>query len=303
MKLFDFIFAARPLLHLPIWTVYLICLEATSVSEFPPFAVSNLLSIIALNLLFAGAFYYNQIEDEESDRVNNKLGFLQRGLISRKGMLTAFGVVSIGAIVLAALVSYWLLSVVSVLLLLSIIYSHPKIRLKDKPIGGLLANSLAHGGLVALAGFPVFGEGGIDSQAIYLSIYFSLTVGAVYVMTTIPDWEGDRATGKMTICVRYGEKKAITVAIILMALSVPIGWLTSVAGLPDLAGLSTGLFLWTIFQKSPKLILLCCKLPLLLLTLWAGAAYPVYLLFVIALVVLTRIYYKLRFKLVYPKLA
>lgn len=303
MKLFDFLFAARPLLHLPVWTVYLISLEATSSSDLPPFSTDNLLTIIALNLLFAGAFYYNQIEDEESDRVNNKLGFLQRGMISRSGMLTAFWIVSICALVLSAYVSYWLLGVMSLLLLLSIIYSYPKTRLKDRPIGGLIANSLAHGALVALAGFPVFGEGGAELKAVYLSVYFGLTVGAVYIMTTIPDMDGDRGTGKKTISVRYGKKGAITLAIILMALSVPTGMLTDVTGLPDLAGLSTGLFLWTMIKSSPRLILLCCKLPLLLLTLWAGAAYPVYLLFVFALVLLTRIYYKQRFKLVYPKLA
>lgn len=303
MKLFDFIFAARPLLHLPVWTVYLISLEATSATGLPPFSTDNLLTIIALNLLFAGAFYYNQIEDEESDRLNHKLGFLQRGLISRSGMTAAFWIVSIGALVLAACVSFWLLGLMAVLLLLSIIYSHPRTRLKDKPIGGLLANSLAHGALVALAGFPLFGDGGLYLQAIYLSVYFGLTVGAVYVMTTIPDMEGDRATGKRTISVRYGKKRAITLAIAMMAIAVPTGLLTDVVGLPDLAGLSTGLFLWTMFKDSPRLILICCKLPLLLLTLWAGAAYPVYLLFVIALVLLTRIYYKRRFNVVYPKLA
>ena len=302
MKLIDFIFAARPLLHLPVWTVYLISLEATSNSEIPPFTIENLLAIIALNLLFAGAFYYNQIEDEESDRVNNKLGFLQRNLIARSQMMIAFWIVSVSALVLAVYISYWLLGVIAILILLSITYSHPKTRLKDKPIGGLLANSLAHGALVALAGYPAISEGGLDFKAFYLSLYFCLTVGAVYVMTTIPDMEGDRATGKKTISVRFGEKRAITIAVILMVLGVPVGWQTEVIGLPDLAGLSTGLFLWTMFKQTPGLILLCCKLPLLLLTFWAGAAYPVYLLFVIALIFVTRIYYKRRFNLVYPKL-
>lgn len=302
MKLLDFIFAARPLLHLPVWTVYLIALEAFSKTELPLFATENLLTIIALNLLFAGAFYYNQVEDEESDRLNNKLGFLQRGLISRRGMLRAFYLTTIAALALSIYISLWLTGVMILLIGLSITYSHPKTRLKDKPMGGLIANMLAHGGLVSLASYPVYAGGVVDEKSIYLALYFYVTVGAIYLMTTIPDLEGDRATGKITMAVKKGPEKTITFAILLMILGIALGMQSEVSGLVSLAGLSTGLFLWARLDLSPKVVLLSCKLPLLLLTFWAGAAYPVYLLFVIALLIVTRIYYKRRFNMVYPKL-
>ena len=302
MKLFDFIFAARPLLHLPVWTVYLIALEAFSKTEPPLFTTGNLLTIIALNLLFAGAFYYNQVEDEESDRLNNKLGFLQRGYITRKGMLRAFYLPTIAALALSIYISLWLTGVTILLIALSIAYSHAKTRLKDKPMGGLIANMLAHGGLVSLAGYPVYARGVIDEKAIYLALYFYVTVGAIYLMTTIPDLEGDRATGKITMAVKQGPEKTITFAILLMILGIALGMQSEVSGLASLAGLSTGLFLWARLDISPKVVLLSCKLPLLLLTFWAGAAYPLYLLFVIALLIVTRIYYKRRFNMVYPKL-
>jgi 4-hydroxybenzoate polyprenyltransferase len=217
-------------------------------------------------------------------------------------MLRAFYLTTIAALALSIYISLWLTGVMILLVALSIAYSHPKTRLKDKPMGGLIANMLAHGGLVSLAGYPVYAGGVIDEKSIYLALYFYVTVGAIYLMTTIPDLEGDRATGKITMAVKQGPEKTITFAILLMILGIALGMQSEVSGLASLAGLSTGLFLWVRLDISPKVVLLSCKLPLLLLTFWAGAAYPVYLLFVIALLIVTRIYYKRRFNVVYPKL-
>jgi len=54
---------------------------------------------------------------------------------------------------------------------------------------------------------------------------------------------------------------------------------------------------------SPRVDLLAAKFPLLVLTLLAGYYYPYYLLFVVALILATRIYYRRRFGISYPRLA
>ena len=55
--------------------------------------------------------------------------------------------------------------------------------------------------------------------------------------------------------------------------------------------------------RSQQAVLFAAKRPILLLTLLAGYHYPVYLAFVVALLILTRTYYARRFGMVYPRLA
>jgi 4-hydroxybenzoate polyprenyltransferase len=76
MKVLDFIFAARPLLHIPVWTVYLITLHHHRQADNGLFSIEDLVMLGCLSLLFAGAFYLNQVYDYDSDLRNKKLGFL-----------------------------------------------------------------------------------------------------------------------------------------------------------------------------------------------------------------------------------
>ncbi|UCD93647.1 MAG: UbiA family prenyltransferase, partial [Candidatus Zixiibacteriota bacterium] len=93
MRLADFIFAARPMLLLPVWSIYLIaCKFSYGQARFDARA---LMSLIAVSLVAVGAYFINQIYDYQTDLINKKLGFLQRGLISRSEMTAAYISVSL----------------------------------------------------------------------------------------------------------------------------------------------------------------------------------------------------------------
>ena len=303
MKALDFFFAARPLLHMPIWSVYLVCLHYQDRASGNRFSVTDLIVLACLSLLFAGAFYINQVFDYDSDRINKKGGFLQRGFISEKAMMAASLIVSLLPLAVVPFISLLALAVFLQVLVLAYFYSTPPLRLKDRPVSGLLANSYSHGFLVAVAVMwqtPIHRVCELNWSN---PLYFTLTVGATYILTTIPDRLGDKATGKRTLAVVLGPTGALLAALLLLAASVFVAYQSGFAALVYLSGFALFTILAALLIRTSAVVLLAAKMPLLALTIFAGYHYPGYFLFIVALLIGTRIYYRQRFGVVYPRLA
>ncbi len=301
MKVLDYIFAARPMLHLPVWTVYLVALHYHHQLSGESFDLIDLVIMICLNLLFAGAFYINQVFDFESDRDNNKLGFLQKGMISEREMMAAFLLCSVVAIGVGPFISKITLFLFILIFLLAHIYSAPPLRLKDRPVGGLISNMLAHGFIIAIIVMPGMNAHNNGLLGWDTPFYLSLTVGGTYILTTIPDIVGDREAGKRTIGVALGVNISLVISFILFGLAAAIAFIDGQAPLFYLAGLAIFLVMAAMMIRTEGAVLIAAKLPILGLTLLAGYWYPFYFLFVVALLVATRIYYLKRFGIIYPR--
>ena len=302
MRAADLFFASRPLLQLPIWTVYLISLHYHHLKTGESFHASDLLMMLGISLLFTGAAYLNQVYDFDSDLINDKVGFLQKNLLTSGQMLNGFLVVSILPLVIAPFVSIFVLFLFSQFVLLAYIYSVPPIRLKDRPIGGLMANGYAHGTLVALAVMPHLDIHNAGLLGWDLPFYFFFAVGAIYILTTIPDLRGDAATGKKTLAVVLGRTGSALVAVVFLVMAVAIAYTSHQAELVYLALFAIFLTLATLLLKTDSSVRLAAKAPLFILTLLAGYHYWGYLLFVVALLLATRAYYFKRFGVIYPEL-
>jgi 4-hydroxybenzoate polyprenyltransferase len=303
MKAPDLFFAARPLLHLPIWSVYLVALHYHDELSGGHFGWISLAVLLCLNLTAAGAYYFNQVHDYESDRVNQKLGFLQREFLNVRELMGGYLVLTIAAIAIAPSISPVILAIILQGFLLGYIYSAPPLRLKDRPLWGLVANAWVLGFLVAFSVMPNinFNNSGLlgwDSP-----FYFAFAVGAVYVLTTVPDVKGDSSTGKRTLAVRFGRTPAVLIALVLHLLSLHVAYRSGFMPLVGLSGVAVLITLAALVIKAQSTLLLAIKLPILLLTLLAGYFYPAYLVFIVALIFVTRLYYRRRFGMTYPKLA
>ncbi|MCX6834884.1 MAG: UbiA family prenyltransferase [candidate division Zixibacteria bacterium] len=303
MRVLDFFFAARPLLHMPIWTVYLVSLHYHHQLSGELFGWRDLVIMAGISLLFAGASYLNQVYDFESDRINGKLGFLQRGLLTQSQLLTGFTVVSLVAMAVAPLFSWLTLFIFAQLLVLSLIYSVTPLRLKDRPVGGLLANAWAFGFLVSVSVMPNMTLHNVGLLGWDAPFSLFLAVGAIYALTTIPDRPGDTATGKRTLAVVLGVTGTTITAIVLLLLAALTALLSRQTVLFFVAAGAAGLVSGTLLLKTESSVRLAAKLPLLALTLAAGYWYPAYLVFVVALLIATRAYYRRRFQVSYPELA
>lgn len=303
MKFLHYFFAARPLLHLPVWSVYLVSLYHYQKSLGESFDLWRLGTMVCLSMMAAGAFYVNQIYDYESDRLNNKLGFLQDDLTSAGGFIVAYLICGVLSATFASMVSPVVLLIFLQGFVFAWLYSAPPFRLKDRPISGMIANAYCFGFLISLTVSQPIGFGCLTLKALTLPTYFFLTVASVHIMTTLPDRAGDAATDKRTVAVALPSVIAKLLALVLMLASAALAWWAARPDLLYLSLFSSMPLMVATLIRSKSLELLAAKLPLLLLTLLAGFYYPAYLVFVVALVIACRIYFQKVFGIIYPKLA
>jgi len=298
VKIIDFVFASRPMLLLPTWSVYLITYRLVNGDkEFSPYAGFVL---IGVTLITIGAYFINQIFDYESDEINKKLGFLQKGLIKKSEMMAAYIVVSLLPLVPAFVYNYKTGFVMVAMILLGYAYSAPPFRFKDRPVGGLLANASAYGILVPLSVSGYVKSS--DTLGIYIIICFFLMVAAGYMLTIIPDREGDRKSGKNTLATICSDKPIIFLAIIFLSLSLYAAFAIDHLYLMIICAASMILFLIAFISGKNRVILFACKFPILMLSLLAGYYFPSYMVFLLVLMISTRLYYQRRFGIVYPRI-
>lgn len=303
MKILDYIFAARPILLIPVWSIYLVSLYYHHQMAGKSFAISDLGILTSLTLLSAAAYYINQIYDCESDRLNNKIGFLQAGILKEKEINKLYiSSVVLGLLFLPLYPAFMILLLVQVFLL-GYFYSAPPLRLKDRSLGGLFVNAYGIGFIIPFLVMPEISTHNAGLLGWDNPFYFMYTVAGIFILTTIPDIEGDRKIGKKTLGVILPYRINIMLALLMFGLAVYTAFYSEHLILFYLAGTTFVLTFTLVFLKIKSYILFVIKLPILLLTLFAGYHYPIYFIFVVALLIATRIYYKKRFNQNYPKLS
>jgi len=299
-KILDHLFIIRPVLMPPVWTILL--LGAYHVQQEAGLSYSRtavLLGLGIFTLLVSGIYILNQCYDVESDHQNNKLFLIASGIVQRPVAL-AMGYSCFG---LSLIFSFYFPPAFRIIcflsVLLGLLYNVPPFLWKDKPWLGLFGNILGHGYLAFGAGW-FLGNGGVEKFFIYGTPY-ALAIGCIYLLTTIPDLEGDRSSNKKTLPVVKG--KMFTLKVILV-LSVGIlgcaVWINHNAAILITACVAFALFAYTYKNPEDKYIFLSIKVPILLLTIFACYYFPWYLILNLGVLVITRYYYKTRFNINYP---
>ncbi len=302
MKFLDYVFAARPMLLVPVWSIYLVALQYHQELTGRQFSLGNIAVLAGLSFLAAGAYYINQIYDKDTDQANQKLLFLRDRLVNEKTLMKLFMVLSIIPVAIAALYTKALFFIFLQLCGLGFIYSAPPMRLKDRAVAGLLANAYAFGFLISVSIMPEMTQHNIGLLGWDNPFYFFLAVMGVHILTTLPDAPGDRSSGKKTIGVIFPRKIALLLSLFAFAGASQVALNSGFTILTVIAGIAAVLVICNFLNSNDRLIFLAAKLPILLLTLLAGYFYPLYLLFVVALILATRTYYRRRFNITYPKL-
>jgi 4-hydroxybenzoate polyprenyltransferase len=300
VKFADLIFFARPMLLIPVWTIYLHymvqCHGKSSVTLVP--GRSAVVHLIVLTLIFAGSYILNQIFDIESDRINDKLFFLPRKIISVPVAWALFVSLSAGGMIIAAFAESRILPAVLMLVVLGVLYSAPVIRLKDRPLAGLAANAAGYGLLI-----PWIAAWNCPERAVStLAIPYCLAIAAGYVLTTIPDRKGDAASGKRTVAVIFGSKGTLWPALVLIAAAGATSIWAGNIELAMTAVVTAVICVYLIVSYSRKMVMAACKAPILLLTIFAAVHYPIYGVILLLTYFLTRLYYIRQFGIVYPRL-
>jgi len=298
-------------LFFPVWTLSLAGLWAQSrfgsangtpgqlyLAEF--FDFNNFLYLALFTMLMGAVFLVNQIEDVESDKLNNKLFLIANGDIS----LHKAYVETIVLIAVPIFVMIWKRLDLALLMGLAYIimgwmYSCRPMVLKDKPVGGILPNFFG-GYIIFIYGWMINGEAGMEM--IYYATPYILGMIAVYFLTTVPDIEGDKGANKITVAVKYGADRIIIAGLITDVLAIIAGLLTRdiVVLIPTV--LILPFFINSAITKSIQFVLKTNKFAALFLSLIICYHFPLYLVLLVSLYFFSKWYYRIRFNIVYPSL-
>jgi 4-hydroxybenzoate polyprenyltransferase len=317
-KVIDCFFLLRIPLLVPVWTILLLGWVTGRPDAAPggvvvtgawdgPCVDMLWRALAGFSLIVAFIYVVNQIVDIESDRINHKLFLLPHGFVSVRTAWVLALLCATGGMAIAATTGLPMVVLFALSLLLGVLYNLPPLRLKDRPVGGVIANCLGHGSLTYLVGWYAAHCMYADTAAVLrngllASISPALANGAVFLASTIPDSAGDKATGKVTFCVRFGSKATSISAALLCA-----GALAAVALMPyhqwvmgSTAVVSLMLFVWLASSGRREVAFQAFRWPVLLLSTALALYVPLYGLALLATFALSRAYYRWRFGIEYP---
>ena len=307
IRMLDFFFLLRPVLLIPYWTFFLLGYYQALVNDKLGLRIIwplqwEVIPILLVGTLFFGIVYIlNQITDREADKINDKLFFIPRGIISIQAAYTEASVLfAISLVVLLLMkIDPLRLLLVSSILIVGIFYSVKPFRFKARPVVDALSNCLVYGWTIFALGWMMvtgddFWEG--SRQA----LPYICAVMAVFLNTTLVDIKGDRAEGLCTTGIWLGETTSSILSVVFIALAIGLSiWLGNwIVLIP--AVVSLPLYVLAAIRKTKKSYLLSLQLPGRLLVLISGILFPIYLGFLVLLYFLTKWYYRRRFDFDYP---
>lgn len=248
-----------------------------------------LLLLATFAMAMAASFILNQIADIETDRINNKLYFLPRGILSLVEATILAGVFSILAVSYAYSVGVFYGNVIlGFILLTGYLYNFKPFRWKNSVFFGAFANLM-------MGVFAVLYV--VNPEKINLPLLGWLTCinFVLFILTTLPDKDGDIQTKKRTIGNNLSKAQLNIVSILFIGISFFLAEHL-------LTGMISGFFLasYISFALGRFSVEPVIKWNLFVQSLAACLFFLDYTILIIAMYFLGRIYYKKRFNLDYP---
>lgn len=283
---------------IPAWSFFLIGAHQGPRPGGFAFGGVRFYELVSLTSISIVAYLINQIFDRESDERNNKCFYLWQGIFS------------VRTLVLLALVSFFLASfafrrvgeegqvLLLALLVLSLFYSLPPVRLCARPLADMLANAVGYGGLSFLLGYGP--RAGAWPLAFLHAAPYVCLVAATFVHTAILDMAGDKATGKISTAVFLGDSASRKLALALHALAVVTALADRSAPALIMTLVSFPLAGYAFLSRSAAAESLYVQGITLVVAVAAIIMWPAYAAIVVPLVVLSRFYHRKRFGLNYP---
>lgn len=307
-KILDYFFVMRPILFIPGWTTLLAGVAVgrnLSLADFnfKAFQISDnyfglLTALIAFSLAMGGSFILNQLCDVDTDRNNKKLFYFGSGYLSPKeGLLEALFLI-IFAPLMGILINEWFASLIVLFVLVTgYFYNYGPFILKNRPVGGLLAN-MAMGWLAFLMGMAI--REPLSPETLMLSVPYVFFNTSLYLLTTLPDVKGDFASNKITFPVKFGARITIAWSGGLFLLALLSALIFRDYFLLAVLVSSLPFFTYLIFRKSTSAAIMTVKMGITMFSLLICLWFPWYVLLLAFLFAGTRIYYKYRFNFDYP---
>ncbi len=297
----DYLFLLRPTALLPAWVFVVrgasLAASGEAAVTFLP-APGTGLALAAVSAALGGGYILNQITDIETDRRNDKLFLLPRGIITvpaARGLMLALWAAALLMALWLPPAARWSLAAA---LFLAVTYSAPRVRAKAVPGLDLLWNGLGFGAVSTALGWYA-GGGGAEFPTATVAGY-ALAVAGLIASTTIPDVEGDRAEGLRTTGVVLGRGATSLLAVLLMAGAAALGLLGRDAAGAAAAAVGFALLLNAHLRGTRQARILASQGTVVAYALAAGLTAPYLLVLMVAVALGARVYYRRRFGIAYP---
>ncbi len=125
----------------------------------------------------------------------------------------SLGLMLTGALLGAVVVGPVFGAVVAACGLLSVLYSHPAVRLKSRPGWDLLVNMVGYGGATTFAGIWTLTQSSPTASSWWFTIGFSLLFGSFYPLTQIYQTADDLRRGDQTLTTALGVRRSLALAL------------------------------------------------------------------------------------------
>jgi len=192
-------------------------------------------------LIITGMYILNDLVDADLDRANGKKRPIPSGQVTKANALL-FVIMTNAAALILVLISFNLASIIIVLILIGIglMYSAPKICLKDRFV--LKTASIAVASMLCLMlgssyAFnssdirqPItnynqnYGSFNITPIATFAALMSGSIIFITSLLNDLGDVEGDKAFGRRTIPVVIGKKNTVILTILIAATMIVISW-------------------------------------------------------------------------------
>ena len=171
----------------------------------PP-RVAWILPFLAVHIgLYGGATVLNSYYDKDE----GPIGMLKRPPPVTRGMLVASVVLQMASIVVICLQGRWAGIVAACMFIMSLAYSHPRLRLKGSTVGGLVTVAIGQGALAVLLGFFAAGATQPGPRIWLAALATSVLVLGFYPLTQIYQIIEDGRRGDRTLPVWLGWQGAM----------------------------------------------------------------------------------------------
>ncbi len=307
-KFSDYIFLLRPSIMIALWTFYFagvtLAFRINGLSYFNNNYNAGMIicTLLMYSLLMGSVYVINQIVDIDTDRLNKKLFILPDGIISKQNamiyviMLT---VISLSGIMIMPQATFVMKGLFILSFILGVMYSVKPFCLKRRPFVDLIDNVIGYGMIAVIIGFESTGYS-FKIEYVQKLLPYIFSMGAIFINTTLMDYEGDKAVNARTTGVFLGYKKASLLSSILMGFAIISAFNSGDKIMIICSIYSLPFFIYNAVKRSKKIIDMSVNLTAPILTVFLSICFPYFLVLNIIVLISMKIYYRKRFNIKYP---
>jgi 4-hydroxybenzoate polyprenyltransferase len=310
LRLVDSFFVMRPVVLIPVWGFALFGyyqgngFSFSDVSgcwthpDFIPFS-----PILIFSLSVGCVYVLNQIADVAVDKKNGGIPLLASGVVSRGYGFIVAAVAALITILIPVLTGHLTLAFLSIAaIIIGILYSFKPTFFSGRPFFDFLTNASGFGIIAFACGWYCSGNQPFDLRFFKAALPYFFLMCAGSISSTIPDMTGDREAGKKTTAVRFNARGAHIIALFCLCLA-----LVGALFFKDLlalfcAGAAIPAYLLYLFIPVKIMEESTYKIGGLLCMISAALFSPWFVVFSIATLLATWMYFRFRHHVSYPSL-